>query len=158
MKEIVFVDTNILSYYFAINQHDPEWQIKQNLANALFQELNKNKATVIIPTPVLLELLYINKDTEDRRKLLIMLQKLYQFADFSAKAASIGADLMRENGTFNKLIQENGQRLRDHLRTDTQIIAIALANNADVIYTEDKHFIALSQGKIQIKGLPTSVQ
>ena len=79
-------------------------------------------------------------------------------ADLSAKAASIGADLMRENGTFNKLIQENGQRLRDHLRTDTQIIAIALANNADVIYTEDKHFIALSQGKIQIKGLPTSVQ
>ena len=158
MRETVFIDTNVLSHYFAVNQNDPEWKIKQQLAEALFEELEKNKARVMIPTPVLLELLYMHKDATDRKSLLVMLQKAFQFADFSANAAAIGADLMRENGTFNKLVQENGQKLRDHLRSDAQILSIALANNADVIYTEDKHFQTLSQGKIQIKGLPTTVQ
>ena len=158
MRETFIIDTNVISHYLAVNQNDPEWQIKQQLADALFDEFAKKKARVMIPTPVLLELLYMNKDGSDRKKLLVMLQQAFQFADFSADAAAIGADLMRGNGTFNKLIQENGQRLRDHLRTDTQIIAIALANHADAIYSEDKHFQALSQGKIPIKGLPSTAQ
>jgi predicted nucleic acid-binding protein len=106
------------------------------------------KDTVMIPAPAVAEYLQ-DFDNEARRHQLAMLERNFFIPSFDLKAAFLAAGLAREARGAP------GEGDRQAIKTDCQIIAIAIINHATQIITNDvDDFTRIARGKIQVSQVP----
>lgn len=101
----------------------------------LLRELERQKTRILIPTPVLAEVLV--KRTSERARLIQMVQRSSRLiiGEFGAAAAAVSAELMSRK--WPKPKERDEQWSRHRLKFDLQILAIAQVNNAATVYTND---------------------
>lgn len=134
---IVVFDTSVLIFLFekdANGPHDPETgeplPLCYERVNHLVEELQKAKAKVIIPAPVLAELLLKAGDATQEWLQIIDKAPHITVAPFDTIAALEHAVRMGERGKLPGAEKRKA-------KFDEQIIAIAAVNRAEVIYSSD---------------------
>lgn len=106
---------------------------------------------IMVPTPVIAEYLIGANDTQLRE--LEILKRGFQHPGLDIAAAVKAAELQR-GGTIRSL-QDEFQIDRDCLKTDAEIIAIAIMNKATKIITNnERHFKVLARGQIPVSPVP----
>jgi predicted nucleic acid-binding protein len=134
---IVVFDTSVLIFLFekdASGPHNPETDKPLPLCyervNHLVKELQEAKAKVIIPAPVLAELLLKAGDATQDWLQIIDKAAHITVAPFDMMAALEHSVRMKERGKLTGAEKRNA-------KFDEQIIAIAAVNRAEVIYSSD---------------------
>jgi hypothetical protein len=109
---------------------------------------------VLIPSVVVAEYL-IPIPVDKHAKILKMFNRNFFVAPFDARAASKFSQIWQTNKPSeiaNKVISE--QKTRAELRADSMIVAIAVAQKAECIYSHDKHVKNFAKGFIEVKEIP----
>jgi len=106
---------------------------------------------LMIPAPVVAEAL-IRGEVDLLRTIRTIIEKSFFIAAFDSPAAFLAAELERSRGVVELL--EEGQVPRSHIRIDTQIAAIAITQNADMIISHDPHMRTVAQDRIQVVEIP----
>jgi len=120
---------------------------------AYLKHLSEKKKRIMIPAPVLGEYLAGFKNKKDRDKQRLLIENIFYVPSFDAHTSAIFADIVNDRNLI-KSIKEEFKEVRQSLRIDAQIIAIAIAQEAECIITHDPHFIKLAEGRISVKEVP----
>lgn len=138
----VLFDTSILSLLIKPNARpplDPKTgkpleHFKERIVYAL-KVLKRRKATVIIPSPVLCEVLVkAGSATADYVELLN--KAPFRTANFDHRAAIECSEFLRKR--WNSSIKNESER-KHIVKFDHQIIAVGLVEKVDYIYSDDSH-------------------
>jgi rRNA maturation endonuclease Nob1 len=133
---------------------------KIQTAKEFFDWLDKTKATIVVPTPIVTELL-MGATVEERTKILTELDSRFYVKEFDIQAAKIAADIWNKKKA-DKVIEElrkSGESMRTKIKIDLQILAIALAANVTTLYTEDGNLEKLADGlPILCRKMPLQAQ
>ncbi|MDD1509300.1 type II toxin-antitoxin system VapC family toxin [Pseudomonas sp. CNPSo 3701] len=104
-------------------------------AEALVEQIDVRGGTVLIPTPVLAEYLVgVERSHHQQHLDIVNGVSCFEIVAFDQIAAVECARMVDDN----ELKVLDPDAIKAKLRFDRQIIAIALANNADEIWTHDK--------------------
>lgn len=103
--------------------------------NYLIKNLEKDKLKIIIPTPVLSEVLVYAEEASLKYIKILDSEAVFKIADFNKLAAIETAELAREDLTKRDRSDKNITQAK--LKFDRQIIAITKVNGADTIYSDD---------------------
>ena len=109
------------------------------------------KVDLMIPAPVVAEAL-IRGDVNRLRTIRTIIESSFFIPAFDSPAAFLAAELERSRGVTELL--EKGQAPRSHIRIDTQIAAIAITQNADLIISHDPYMRTIAQDYIQVIEIP----
>lgn len=106
----------------------------------LILTLSNQREKIIIPTPVLSEVLVHSRDAMDGYLNILNGQSVFRIADFNQKAAIEAALAMRESLSRggHRVDAANPDATRTKIKFDRQIIAIAVAEGAHSIYSDDE--------------------
>jgi predicted nucleic acid-binding protein len=107
---------------------------------------------IMIPAPVLTEYL-MHFEVAEQEKQREVIQKNFIVPAFDVRASVVAAEL-QGNTELIKRILASGELDKIKLRTDAQIIATAIVNQADKIISHDLHFAKLAQGRISVAEVP----
>jgi len=147
----VCLDNQILGWGISRNGIESPKE-KELQAIKFFDELSKNNFTIIIPTIVLSEFLApINP--QDHDDYILLLSEFAQFSTFDIDASKILAKILFEKYDALKEIQEKGNIPKQKLKVDVQIVATAMANDCDEIYSEDEEIPKIADGYIISKRM-----
>ncbi len=119
-------------------------------AKVLLHQLVRDKATIIVPTVAISELL-VPVPSSDVGSLLAALTNQFVCPTFDLPAAAIAADLWSRH---KKLPKESQYKARHVLRADAMIVASARSAGATVFYSNDKQCRALASLIMTARGLP----
>jgi predicted nucleic acid-binding protein len=122
----------------------------------LFKTLDKSKATIIIPTPALSELLIGAEDAAARYLAIISRSARFRVAPFGERVAVEAADGHRRAiAAGNK---KEGAPSWAKIKHDRQIYAIAKVEGASCIYSDDSDVESIAKGGgvsvIRLRDLP----
>lgn len=113
----------------------------------LIDTLNNDQQKIIIPTPVLSEVLVQAGDAMQKYLQLMNTQSVFRIASFDQKAAIEAALAHRdalERGGF-RIDTENPDATRTKIKFDRQIVAIAKAEGAEAVYSDNSDVIGYAQ-------------
>ncbi len=127
-------------------------------AKALLDELDKDNAEILVPSVVVGEFL-AGVPKVQHTELLNVLNRRFQIPPFDVRAAVVAAGLWRDFAERSPTLRE---QLRSDfpavekakLKADVQILAIALARKAEVLYTHDGALKTVASGLIAVRELP----
>lgn len=100
---------------------------------SLIEGLNDSSAVVIVPTPVLSELLIRAADRQQELLAVITGKRGVQVSPFDAMAAVENSQLRRSR---RLAVAKQGETKKE-VSFDLQVLAIARVNNADMVLTDD---------------------
>jgi predicted nucleic acid-binding protein len=124
-------------------------------AEYLFKWFDENDHTIIIPSIVLAEILASEPSTIQAQYLEVLNSNgSFIIAPFDARAALKYAQIM--HGRFDevkKIAAEQG-RFKQEMKVDHLIIATAVVNNAECIYSYDNGLKAFASGFISVREFP----
>lgn len=150
---IVCIDTQIIVWGL-LNESRESQKSMIPRAKALFKTIQKNKDYAFIPAPVLAEILLFGPRNK-ARDAQSSISRYIPVLAFDSLCAYHYPLIWKEHkaaGTFTALKAEGATRKA--LFVDCMIVACAVANNADVIYSEDIPLRKLAEGFIEVKRLP----
>lgn len=122
-------------------------------ARYLIDRCDQEKKTVVIPTIVVAELLS-GLDSEMFVEFNRVLESQFLILPFDFKAANLYAKIWKDKRQVRKDLLEQGKATRAELKADSFIVATAVANNADCIYTYDDPLKKFAKGFIDTRSLP----
>lgn len=141
------------------NQNSPGQANMVGLANNLIKTLTKHSVDILLPSPVISELMSpmpppaaINFYSQLTRK--------FQVGYFDAKATLILAEILNHHYITTGKHYKNLGISKTAMKYDAYIIAIAVANNVEAIYSEDPDFISIAAHFVPIlklTSLPPSI-
>ncbi|TCK05871.1 PIN domain-containing protein [Marinobacterium mangrovicola] len=102
----------------------------------LIKTLEQDNRKILVPTPVLAELLVIDRKKADELLIAISSRRVFRNISFDQRAAVELALNLEDEHTSRRLTV--GPHTKAKLRFDRQIIAIARAQNVEVIYSDDR--------------------
>ena len=138
------IDTNMLIFLFDQNSENDNGQSNGEIINSkerierLISELSTKGDTLIIPTPVLAELLEKSGSALSSWLAIIDENPGIEIVDFDKRAAIECAILRQKRNELNIPKSETGAKIK----FDELIIAAALSAEASVIYSSDKNMKA----------------
>jgi len=144
-QKVIFLDSCALSAFLGLN---PRESNEHRAAEALVNGLKNQGYEIFIPIQALQEVLICIDDLIERNEAYNLIAKLFKIAGLYLDSTPHLIDLL-DPERMNELCV-NGTT-RDHIRTDEQIISIALANEAMCIYSSDKDFPKIAENKITIR-------
>jgi len=106
----------------------------------LIKKLSKAKSRVIIPAPVLSEVLVHAGDAANDY-ILILQQSPFRVAPFDTRAAIECADAMTKFG----LKAKGKENTRAKIKFDRQIVAIAKVEQVETIFSDDQHIYTIAK-------------
>ncbi len=146
-RRIVAIDS--MTLIWGVRRDGPQDDIKH--ARILFDELEHNKAIIIVPAIVVAEYLTAIKPS-DMEKTAIEIGKLFHIAPFDVRDAVLAAKLYKD-GKSKRNLNKPGTRIC--LRADTFIVATAKNHGALEFYTDDKDCLEMAKrAGLQAKNLP----
>lgn len=125
----------------------------------LIHKLSKNRTAILIPTPVLTEVL-CHAGNAGFHFVQKLQQAPFQVAPFDVRAAIDCADLLAyhfvQKGNGHRRLGEQGKPgSRDKIKFDRQVVAIAKSRVADAIYSDDED-VNKEGTRVGIKVIRTS--
>ncbi len=110
---------------------------------------------IIVPTPVMIEYLS-GFPAEEQAAQIAILESQFRLPGLDAPAAAIAGMLNAQKSVIQKVRRESDES-RQALKIDVEIIAIAIAQKASCIITNNvKEFTALAQERIPIRPVPNA--
>ena len=152
---IVCLDTQILIW--AIKEETESGQEDMVYrSQALIERLDKADKKLLIPSIVIGEFL-IRMPSETHQTTTNLIQRNFMVATFDLRAASHYAKIWRAKQGKELLdeLKASG-KTRQELKADRMIIATAIANGAECIYSHDKGVVAFGKDFIDIREVPTA--
>lgn len=140
---MVVIDSNILIYLVVPNARapidsetgKPVTHVEERIRH-LIEYLENDKKKIVIPTPVLAELLVVNRHRAQEILDIINNRGVFRSVSFHQRAAiELALELEDEKVTRRLRIGTNDSKAK--IRFDRQIIATAKAENINTIYSDD---------------------
>jgi predicted nucleic acid-binding protein len=132
---------------FLIPLFDSRWgdkgQLDPRIAH-LLSTLDRAKATIVVPTPALSELLIGARDAAPRYLKAISISARFRVAPFDARAAVEAAAAHRE--AIDRRNKKEGSPSWDKVKYDRQILSIAIVEGASHLYSNDDDLKRISIG------------
>jgi len=114
--------------------------------------LDEKNEKIMIPTPALTEYL-LHFEPAEQVKQQRIIQENFIVPAFDIRAGVLAAELLGNTELFQKIVAE-GDIDKIRVRTDAQIIATAIVNQAEKIISHDPDFIKLAQDRIAVEKVP----
>lgn len=133
-------------------QTDEPIERVQDRLRYLVRSLDEQGETVIIPTPVLSELLVGFGSSGADPLNTLTTQRVFRVVGFDIKAAIEAAQMQSEASGRGRLRQA-AERNRYQMKFDLQIVAIAKAELAHTIYSDDKGMPKIAGSAIDVVPL-----
>jgi predicted nucleic acid-binding protein len=153
MGAVVCLDTMILIWGVK-RESGPSQELKIKNAVAFLKDLEEQGAQIIIPAPVLAEVL--TRVPEERfEEISGFISTHFMVMPFDAAAAVVAARLRQTvagNGVMKQLT-DAGVSKRE-IKLDIQIAAVAIAQHASCIYSNDGEMSKVACGMIEVKDMP----
>ncbi|UZE49053.1 PIN domain-containing protein [Rhodopseudomonas sp. P2A-2r] len=111
----------------------------------LLDTLQKDGSKIIIPTPSLAEVLVKAGNAAPKIVSELSTSKHFKVVDFDVRAAVEFAS--------RQIARQKGIEKRTKAKFDDQILAIAIVENASVIYSDDKKLAAAAPANISVVGI-----
>lgn len=151
---IYCIDSNIVIWGIK-RQATPGQQEMISRAEQIFARADEYKDFILIPTLVLAEILAPEPPTI-RANILEVLNKSFILAPFDVRAAQKYADIFFGRIDIVKQKAADTGTARQKMKVDHMIIATALVNEANCIYSTDSGLKAFAEGLIDVKDAPPS--
>lgn len=148
---MICFDTSIVIWGVQGKSH-PSQEHMVALTKRYINYLSDKKKKIMIPVPVLTEYLMHFKVTEQEKQREII-QKNFIVPAFDVRAGILAAELLGNTELFKRIIA-SGEVDKIKHRTDAQIIATAIVNQAEKIISHDLDFAKLAQGRISVEEVP----
>jgi len=145
---VVAIDT--MTLVWGVRKHGA----KENLEHAalLFSQLERDEATIIVPSVVVAE--YLIAVPPDNREQTIAAMKRFQIEPFDVRDAALAAKLWCDGKTKRQMSREGA---RICLKADILIVATAKNCGAREFYTNDEDCLDMAQlAGMDAKRLPTA--
>lgn len=146
------VDTHVLIWGILEQARESQRQMVAD-AKYLLEELEKARDHVIVPAPVLMEVL-LGLEPARHQSFLSRLARQFVIAPFDARAAAEAASIWLATNAGRSIsagLQSALKSTRNEIRCDTMILGIAVSRGASALYTEDSTLISLAKriGRIE---------
>jgi len=128
MRKTVAVDASFLRAFLQSANRTPE-------ISKLIEALSSEHAKVIVPTPALAQVLTHSPGKAESWMRTLNTYSCFQVRPFDDKASF----------ELTQLLGESASGLRDILRFDRQIVAIAKVYGASVLYADDEQVIEFAE-------------
>lgn len=151
---IVSVDTNILIWGIK-NTASKGQEHMINRAHDFFKWLDENKIKVIIPVPIITELL-APIGTDKHEDFLKTLHSKFRVVPVDEIAAVKCAEIWqakKDNEELRRYREEN-KIARETMKFDFQIAAVAIVRGAECFYSHDPHMQRFVGDLITVKEMP----
>lgn len=146
---MICIDTMVLIWGVQRKARSGQEEMVERTARYL-RNLRDENETIMVPAPAAAEYLQ-GFDDDERQEQLAALERFFFVPSFDLPAAAIAAELSRKSDTWGL----NERVDRQKVKTDVQIIAIAVAHRAELIVTDNvKEFRAIAAGKIVVSEVP----
>jgi len=145
-KRVVAIDC--MTLIWGVRKKGPPEKIKH--AAILFDQLDNEDATIILPSIVVAEYLTAVPGKDHERTITAM--KRFQIEPFDVRDASLAARLWNEGKTKRQM---GTQGARIALRADSLIIATAKNRGAQEFFTEDSDCLKMAAKIMTASRLPT---
>jgi hypothetical protein len=127
-------------------------------AKLLFEKFETEKHKLILPAPVLTEIL-VPVPIEKHSEFLDLIQSKFRIADVDAAVSVRAAQIWSERSTDEELkkYRTDNNIAKDKMKFDFQIAAIAITKGCDAIYSHDPHihrFVGDLIPVLQVPELP----
>jgi predicted nucleic acid-binding protein len=148
----VCIDSQIIIWGIK-EQSTPGQEEMIGKAQSFFKWIDEGKHDCIIPSIVVAEVL-APEPPEIRAAYLDILNQGFVIVNFDIRAAMKYADLL--NGRFSEVKQKSQEMNIDKhtMKADHMIIATAMANGANCIFSYDRGMKAFSNGLIDVREFP----
>ena len=147
---MVCLDTHVIIWGIKEEASPGQENMVQRAKSYIRHQVNQG-VNLMIPAPVVAEAL-IRGEVDDLRTIRTIIESSFFIPAFDSPAAFLAAELERSRGVVELL--EQGQVPRSHIRIDTQIAAIAITQNADMIISHDRYMRTIAQNRIQVIEIP----
>jgi predicted nucleic acid-binding protein len=152
MGKVYALDSNIVIW--GIKQEaQPGQEGKIGRAKELLRVLDEEKAIIIIPAPVIAEIMF-RVPVAEHAEVMSLLSTRFRIAPFDTAAAMIAAQIRQRltaSGDFKK-IQANDNR--EAIKFDIQIVAIAKLHGVKALYSEDKGLRSVARDIVKVSAMP----
>lgn len=121
--------------------------------------LENRKVDILIPSVIIAEFL-MNIPHEAHPAIIKVLEKSFITAPFDTQAAAMYARIWREKKGENvvKQLQQSG-RIREAIKVDCMMVAIAVVRGANLIYSNDTIGVAkIANGYVDVSEIPNIEQ
>ena len=124
------------------------------LCTQLLADLDKDKKKILLPAPVITELLAPVDDDAARLAMLRDCNLLFRTGALDPIAATLSARVWNENKTrWKGFYSEHDPNFRNRFKYDLMILGIAMANKVECFYTGDKALFGLAKQYIDTKNV-----
>lgn len=126
------------------------------ITERFLERLDENKDVILIPSPVITEILAPITDSQDVNNLMSTLYRRFRIAALDDISARISGEIWATKTGFVEYFQKNGEiGLRNKYKYDILLLGIAKSNNVDIIYSHDERLrdLAIANG-LNAKDIP----
>lgn len=149
MSMLVCVDTHVLIWGIKKDSAPSQRIMIERTVNFLHW-LQNEQQKIIVPAPVLGEFL-MRIPADEHPRITRDIQSKFMVLPYDAAAASLFAQIWQKNKNNGLPAENNG---REKMKTDSLIVAIAVANKASILYSEDPGIKKFAKGFIEIRDIP----
>lgn len=154
MVDVVCLDTQIIIW--GIKKQSIPAQTEMIYKSArLIQNLKESRAKILIPTPVIFELL-LPIVADKREKFLSFMNRNFMVIPFDAKSAVFASRIRQEkmDAAMKEAVKGDANITRNHIKVDCMIVAAAYVYGASIIYSHDDHVTKFASGYIPVEKIP----
>lgn len=156
MSRIVCVDSTILVWGVK-RMASPGQQPMIQMGVRFIEWLENEGDRILIPTPVLTELLSHRVTESERLSVMSILQsKNFLVKPFDVACALKCSELLQKTFTEPELVQYTQQHQipKQKIKFDAQIVATAIVNQCQCIYAQDGDLSRYADGQITVMPMP----
>lgn len=150
---IICIDSNIIIWGIK-KQASTGQEINIAKAEYFFEWADENGHEIIIPSVVLGEIL-VPEPAEIRQRYVEILSSAFLIVNFDTRAALKYAQILHNRLPEIKSIAEANSIAKQRMKIDHTIIATAVVNNANCIYSNDGGLKGFAAGHIDVRDLPS---
>jgi predicted nucleic acid-binding protein len=148
---LICLDTNIVIWGILEESH-PSQKEMIGRAKILIEHLTKTKTKIMLPSPVVTELL-INVPPESHPPIIETINKRFIVESFDMQA-SLHYVRIWHLKQIQRQQAKQANIPKSNIKFDIMILAIAVAKHANVIYSHDSDIHKLGDGIIRVENLP----
>jgi predicted nucleic acid-binding protein len=149
MGMIVCIDTHVLIWGIKKDSSSSQKMMIERTINFL-NWLQKEQQIIIVPAPVLGEFL-MKIPHDEHPKITREIQSRFIVPPYDAATASMFARIWQTNKNNGLPSEKDG---REKIKTDSMIVAVAVVNNAKILYSEDPGLQKFAKGFIETRNIP----
>jgi len=107
--------------------------------------LDSNGTKILLPAPIITEILAPVDDTKDRDKFMDVIYRRFRIAPLDDLAAQKGGEIWNTTKNWKEYYKDGGDGIKNRFKYDILILGIAVTQKVSCLYTEDEIVLKLAQ-------------